>query len=119
VYHGSPPCDILVPVITIRHLTLNVYVGSSEEANRIEKKLDELLKGQQKVMTDLTQITQEVQNTSDAEDAAVLLLTNLHDLLVAAGTDQTKLNDLATALRTKKDALAAAIVANTPTTPVP
>lgn len=64
--------------------------------------------------TNLDAITQEVTATQDAEQSAIVLLGRLHDLIVAAGTDQTKLDELATQLRTNKEALAAAIVANTP-----
>lgn len=64
--------------------------------------------------TNLDTITQEVSQTADAEQSAIVLLGRLHDLLVAAGTDQTKLDDLASQLRSNKEALAAAVVANTP-----
>lgn len=67
--------------------------------------------------TNLDTITQQVTETADAEQAAIILLGQLHDLIVAAGTDQTKLNALAEQLRTNKEALAAAIVANTPSAP--
>lgn len=88
---------------------------------RCEQKLDTnlslsraLLSEEFLMATNLDTITQEVAQTGDAEQAAIVLLTQLHDLLVAAGTDQAKLDDLALSLRTKKEALAAAIVANTP-----
>ena len=42
--------------------------------------------------TNLDTITQQVTETADAEQAAIILLGQLHDLIVAAGTDQTKLN---------------------------
>ena len=65
-------------------------------------------------MADLTNLEAQVSATTDVEQSAIVLLTNLHDLLVAAGTDQTKLDALASSLSDKKEALAAAIVANTP-----
>lgn len=63
---------------------------------------------------ELDALTVEVTANTDAEASAVILLGQLHDLLVAAGTDPAKLQALTTQLATSKDALAAAIVANTP-----
>lgn len=91
---------------------------------RIEQKVDTVLALQRATLseqflmaTNLDTITQQVTETADAEQAAIILLGQLHDLIVAAGTDQTKLNALAEQLRTNKEALAAAIVANTPSAP--
>lgn len=63
---------------------------------------------------ELDALTAQVTANTDAEASAIQLLTNLHDLLVAAGTDPAKLTALTTQLQTSKEALAAAIVANTP-----
>lgn len=63
---------------------------------------------------ELDALTAEVAANTDAEASAVLLLGQLHDLLVAAGTDPAKLTALTTQLATSKETLAAAIVANTP-----
>jgi hypothetical protein len=91
---------------------------------RIEQKLDldlslsrAQLQEQFLMATNLDGITQQVTATQDAEQAAIVLLGQLHDMLVAAGTDQSKLDALAEQLRTNKEALAAAIVANTPAAP--
>ena len=66
---------------------------------------------------ELDALAVEVKANTDAEASAVVLLGKLHDLLVAAGTDPAKLADLTSQLATSKDALAAAIVANTPAEP--
>lgn len=63
---------------------------------------------------ELDTLTAEVTANTDAEASAVVLLQKLHDLLVAAGTDPAKLQALTDQLSASKDALAAAIVANTP-----
>jgi len=63
---------------------------------------------------ELDALTAEVTANTDAEASAVILLGQLHDLLVAAGTDPAKLQALTDQLSTSKDALAAAVVANTP-----
>lgn len=87
----------------------------------VDAKLDQILSLLQTVITKETQmageldaLTAEVTANTDAEASAVVLLGQLHDLLVAAGTDPAKLQALTTQLSTSKDALAAAIVANTP-----
>jgi len=63
---------------------------------------------------ELDLLTAQVAENTDVEQSAILLLQNLHDLLVAAGTDPAKLTALKDQLATSKEALAAAIVANTP-----
>lgn len=63
---------------------------------------------------ELDALTAQVADNTSVEGSAVQLLQNLHDLLVQAGTDPTKLAALTTTLKTSRDALAAAIVANTP-----
>lgn len=59
-------------------------------------------------------LTAQVTANTDAEQSAIVLLGKLHDLLVAAGTDPTKLQAIKDTLKTSADALAAAVVANTP-----
>lgn len=63
---------------------------------------------------ELDALTAQVTANTDAEAGAILVLNDLHARLVAAGTDPTKLAALTASLSTSKDALAAAIVANTP-----
>lgn len=63
---------------------------------------------------ELDALTAQVTANTDAEASAITLLNNLHALLLAAGTDPTKLAALAGTLKGSGDALAAAIVANTP-----
>lgn len=89
--------------------------------SRIEQKIDAThalvfaeLQEQQVMATNLDSIAREVSGTADAEQSAIILLGRLHDLIVAAGTDQTKLDELAASLKSNKEALAAAVVANTP-----
>lgn len=101
-------------------MRLDIYVhveNSSSDTSalaRIEKLLAQVLSKEQTIMTDLASITQAVQDNDNAEQAAITLLGNLHDLLTAAGTDPVALQALADDLNTHKDALAAAVVANTP-----
>jgi hypothetical protein len=65
---------------------------------------------------ELDALTAQVAANTDAEQSAITLLTSLHQLLadaIASG-DPAKLTALRDQLATSKDALAAAVVANTP-----
>jgi len=68
---------------------------------------------------ELDALTAQVQANTDAEQSAITLLTNLHAMLEAAGTDPAKLSALKDTLKNSSDALAAAVVANTPAAPTP
>lgn len=65
-------------------------------------------------MAVLNDLILEVQQNSDVIQSAVLLLQRLKTLLEAAGTDPVKLAELVTLLDAQSNALAAAVVANTP-----
>ncbi len=88
---------------------------------RIEQKIDlalalerVTLSEQFLMATNLDALTTQVTANTDAEASAITVLNQLHQLLVDAGTDPVKLDALRAQLSTSKDALAAAIVANTP-----
>lgn len=88
---------------------------------RIETKIDSIrLVGQQQALGDLImsqqldQLTAQVTENGNTEASAIQLLTNLHDILVANAQDPAKILALASTLKGSGDALAAAIVANTP-----
>lgn len=70
-------------------------------------------------MADLTQLTTEVTRISDVSGAAIALLNGLAAQIESLKTDPVALQALADNLRGTGDQLAAAIVANTPATPVP
>ena len=63
---------------------------------------------------DLSVLTAQVTANTDVEASAVQLLVNIAAQLVAAKTDPVKVQALADQLKTSSDALAAAVVANTP-----
>ena len=56
----------------------------------------------------------QVKANTDAEDSALVLINGFAARLAAAGTDPVKLKALSADLKTHADALAAAVVANTP-----
>lgn len=101
-----------------RHLLeIKELLKFQQISNEIAQVRGELLKIKQEIIKmagELDALAAEVQANTDAEQSAVTLLGQLHDLLVAAGTDPTKLADLTKQLSDSKDKLAAAIVANTP-----
>lgn len=80
----------------------------------IEGAVTDLKKMEAHMAGELDALTAQVTANTSAEASAITLLQNLHDLLVGAGTDPAKLAALADTLKTSGDALAAAIVANTP-----
>lgn len=97
---------------------------TDEEFNTLDSKLDTVLYllhqtlAKEKTMAaDLTGLTTQVKANTDAEASAVLLLTQLSDMLHAAATDPAKVKALADQLKGSADALAAAVVANTPAAP--
>ncbi len=94
--------------------------------DRIERKIDVILQklgivlqGEKNIMKELDDLTVQVKANTDAEASAVVLLGKLSDLIKAAGTDPAKLAQLTTDLDASKQALAAAILANTPAVPAP
>lgn len=104
--------------------TAAAFAAIRADLKRVERKIDSVrLAQQQQALGDLIMsaqldaLTEQVTQNTDTEASAIQLLTNLHDLLVAAGTDPAKLDALKQQLATSKDQLAAAIVANTPAAP--
>jgi len=63
---------------------------------------------------ELDTLTAQVKANTDAEQSAILLLTQLSALIKQNATDPAALNALAAELNTSAAALAAAITANTP-----
>lgn len=103
-------------ICTFHLLMINTAHGKLEFIIRL---LKEQAERGRRTMKELDDLAAEVAANTDAEQSAVVLLDNLHNLLVAAGTDPAKLQALTAQLATSKDALAAAIVANTPAAETP
>ncbi len=85
--------------------------------DRILSFLSVLQQQEKKMAADLTTLTAQVKANTDAEASAVLLLTQLSDLLKSVATDPAKVQARADQLKGSADALAAAITANTPAAP--
>lgn len=63
---------------------------------------------------ELDNLTAQVTANSTLLDSATTLINGIADRITAAGVDPTKLAALSAELKSKDDALAAAVVANTP-----
>lgn len=59
-------------------------------------------------------LTAQITANEDVENSALQLINGFAARLTAAGTDPAKLNQLSADLKSSADALAAAVVANTP-----
>lgn len=66
---------------------------------------------------ELDDLTAEVERNTTVEGSVLTLIQGFAAQLAAAGTDPKKLAALATTLKTSNDALAAAVLANTPAAP--
>jgi len=103
-------------------MDLHVYVHLLSDSTVDHKlaiiigQLERVLQKEQIIMAELDDLTTQVQVTADAEQSAIVLLNGLSAALAAAGTDPAKLAALRDSLKTNTDALAAAVVANTPKT---
>jgi hypothetical protein len=100
-------------------MRVDVYIHQDSDGkfDQILSLLKTVLMKETQMAGELDALAAEVTANTDAEASAVILLGQLHDLLVAAGTDPAKLTALTQQLATSKDTLAAAIVANTPAAP--
>jgi len=98
-----------------------IRIDWSDDFDRIEQKLDAVLTALGTVldmevaqMADLSAIQQEVTDNADTTQAAITLLQGLAQMVRDNATDQTALNALADQLDSQSQALADAVVANTP-----
>jgi prefoldin subunit 5 len=97
------------------------FKAYAEQLNRIELKLDAVIVSTRKMETNMSALDDavvalgtQVQANTDAEASAIDLIRQLADLITANATDPAAVNALADKLRSSADALAAAILANTP-----
>ena len=81
---------------------------------RIESDLAVIFTKQEQAMTDLTALTAEVTRNTEVDQSAIALLTGLAAQIEALKTDPIALQALADTMKGSSDALAAAVVANTP-----
>lgn len=82
--------------------------------DRLERLLRRVLTLEYIQAMTLDELKAKVHANADVEDSAILLLTELGDLIRGAAGDPAKIAALADEVDAKKAALAAAITANTP-----
>ena len=97
---------------------------SVAQLNRIERKIDHVLRYLGylvvegiKVTQELDDLTAEVTRNSEVDASAIALIQGIAARLEAAGTDPVKLKALKESLSASSTALAEAVVANTPAAP--
>lgn len=100
--------------VDVYHHLADVVPSLQQQLAEIRTLLTQILQQETIMAGELDALETQARANTDAEQAAVVLLGQLHDLLVAAGTDPTRLKAITDSLGTSKEALAAAIVANTP-----
>jgi hypothetical protein len=99
---------------------LDIFIHVDAEAGpKTTDLLNLILTGVTKMAGELDALTAAVQRNSDVEDSAIVLLQGLKaalDAAIASG-NPAALTALSTTIGAKADALAAAVVANTPAAP--
>lgn len=95
------------------HISLDKEVLS--RFDRLETKLDLVLKNQEAIMSAIDDLTTAVAAEDTVIDSAVVLLQGIPGLISAAGTDPAKLAALQTDIQNKTAQLAAAVLVGTPT----
>lgn len=94
-------------------MTLNLNVNHVG-LDCVVRLLAELLQTGDQLMTALDNLAAQVRQNTQAEASAIELLRRLSELLAQAAGDPAAIEALATELRTSADALAQAILENTP-----
>jgi chromosome segregation ATPase len=104
------------------------YADLLTQLDKIDRKLDKLLKGQITYQTTLERkmsqlddalddLTSQVKANTDAEASATALIQGLAEKIEQQATDPQAVRDLAARLKSTAEVLSAAVVANTPSDP--
>ena len=96
---------------------LNVFLkpgANSHIENQLNRILDAITKLETKLANELEDLTTQVAETKTVIDSAIVLIQGIKAALDAAGSNPAALKALRDSLDTSEQALAAAIVANTP-----
>ena len=83
----------------------------------IYRRLDTILRNQEKIMALIDDLTASVAAETTVETSMETLLTNISVALAAAGTDPAKLAALKTTIDANTAKMTALVVANTPAAP--
>lgn len=99
-------------------LTINVNL-TIQDGRTINRILDAIAQLENKTMAALDALEAAVARETTVINSAIILLQQLSAAITAAGTDPVALKAITDNLNTNTDALAAAVLANTPADPVP
>jgi len=98
---------------------VDVYIHNDRDTT--DAKLDRILaavaklqKQEERMAASLDALTAQVQSSTDVEQSALVLIQGIAAALAAAQNDPVAIAALADRLKSSADALAAAVVANTP-----
>ncbi len=95
--------------------TVHLDSGSADQKlDQILARLNVIHHQEITLMQELDDLTTQVKSTTDVEQSALVLINGIAARLAAAGTDPAALAALGASLKSNSDALAAAVVANTP-----
>jgi cell division septum initiation protein DivIVA len=102
-------------------LDVHVHLHHHEPSDRVTERLDQILtrlggiaRQETHIMQELDDLTTQVKANTDAEQSAIVLINGIAARIAAAGTDPVVLQALTDSLKGSSDALAAAVIANTP-----
>jgi hypothetical protein len=97
----------------------HIIQEKDDRIDQILSLLKQLLNKENIVSQELDNLTQKVNDTLQVEQSAIELIEGLATQLKAIANDPAAINNLADELSAKRDALAAAVAANTPAAPAP
>lgn len=117
VLSAASRAGVLSQVIDLLLAAARADTGLQTQQDRIEAKIDQLLKNERTIIMDLTTLQAQVEQTLTVEQSAVTLINGLAAQIAAAADDPAKVSALAAQLKSSADTLAAAITANTPAAP--
>jgi hypothetical protein len=99
---------------------INVHMHDPQVETLLREALSKLgliIGNQETIMAALDDLTAQVASNRTVIQSALTLIAGIADRITAAGTDPAALAALTASLKSDDDALAAAVVANTPAAP--
>lgn len=96
------------------YIHLDSAEGATAKLDQILAQLGVMAQQERTLMKEVDDLTAQVKANEDAEQSAIILINGIAARIAAAGTDPAALKALTDSLKSSGDALAAAVVANTP-----
>jgi hypothetical protein len=92
-------------------ITITIHISGTDS--------DSIVSELHQMRIDLSELTADVQQTTSAEQSAVVLIQGIASQLADNASDQAAVAALAAQLKSGADGLASAMLANTPAAPAP